>query len=343
MAIAPVDCAASMDVGIFSAFAPGGSFEGLLDHLTVNTMNYARQVDGTTPLMAACARGHRPLVELLLDLGCHTMLKDERGWTALQHAAASPVQQDLCKLILDRTLPPLDANGKPVHTWDTCDHPLKSRFLDEELGWLICTNCALVLDEHALTMAGEPIGDSKNPWKVKGADSEYNAWRHDEMEIADAMQRLGVVDNQVAKLRGLETSVWKQRERALAWLDKRRRVILSWRDEVRMAQSAEKRLLPPLPAIPDYPAEIKALSCPSPRLRERNHELLNAAPVKQRRFKGNKEKSIQHLLDEDEEEELIDPLAMQQALGDPFELVAKWRTWYIISHSLQTTSFYREI
>ena len=200
-----------------------------------------------------------------------------------------------------------------------------------------------MLDEHALTMAGEPIGDSKNSWKVKGADSEYNAWRHDEMEIADAMHRLGVVDNQVAKLRGLETSVWKQRERALAWLDKRRRVILSWRDEVRMVQSAEKRRLPPLTAIPDYPAEIKALSCPSPRLRERNHELLNAAPVKQRRFKGNKEKSIQHLLDEDEEEDLIDPLAMQQALGDPFELVAKWRTWYIISHSLQTTSFYREI
>jgi hypothetical protein len=35
-----------------------------------------------------------------------------------------------------------------------------------------------VLDEKALVMAGEPSGGSKNPWAVRGADAEYNAWRY---------------------------------------------------------------------------------------------------------------------------------------------------------------------
>lgn len=120
---------ASLDRAVFTAFA--GDFEALLDHMTVSTMNFARDVDGTTPLMAACARGNRPVVELLLDLGCQPMAKDTRGWTALEYAAASPVQEDLGKLILERVLPPTDASGKPVHTWDTCSHPAENRYLDE--------------------------------------------------------------------------------------------------------------------------------------------------------------------------------------------------------------------
>jgi hypothetical protein len=118
-----------LDRAVFGAFA--GDFEELLDHLTPTTMNFAREVDGTTPLMAACARGNRPVVELLLDLGCQALAKDRRGWTAVEHAAASPVQQDIGKLILERVLPPLDANGKPVHTWDTCAHEPEDRYLDE--------------------------------------------------------------------------------------------------------------------------------------------------------------------------------------------------------------------
>ena len=191
---AAISCASSLDRAVFMAFTPGSRADELLDHLTVNTMNFARKADGTTPLMAACASGNKPLAELLLDLGCHALMKDDRGWTAVEHAAASPVQQDLGKLILERVHPPLDGDGKPVHAWDTCDHPPHCRFLDESLGWLICTNCALVLDEKALVMAGEPAGGSKNPWAVKAADAEYNAWRHDEMELSDAMHRLGVCD-----------------------------------------------------------------------------------------------------------------------------------------------------
>ena len=71
------------------------------------------------------------MVELLLDLGCQAMAKDTRGWTAVEHAAASPVQQDLGKIILERVLPPVDASGKPVHTWDLCAHPQENRYLDE--------------------------------------------------------------------------------------------------------------------------------------------------------------------------------------------------------------------
>jgi hypothetical protein len=39
--------------------------------------------------MAACARGNRPVVELLLDLGCQAMIKDEREWSALEHACGA--------------------------------------------------------------------------------------------------------------------------------------------------------------------------------------------------------------------------------------------------------------
>jgi hypothetical protein len=306
----------SMDRAVYTAFTPGGSCEALLDHLTVQTMNFARPADGTTPLMAACASGNRPLVELLLDLGCHAMMKDDRGWTAIQHAAASPLQQDLGKLILERVQPPLDAAGKPVHTWDTCSHPAEYRFLDESLGWLICTHCALVLDEKALVMAGEPANGSKNPWAVRGADADYNAWRHDEMEIADAMRRLGVVDNQGAKQRGFETSVWKVRENALSWLDKRRRVILSWQDEARMLQRAGKEI-PPAPKIPCYPEEIKSMSTPTGR--QCSQRLLNPDVITRPRFKGTK------MEEEEEDEELYDPRTMQEAMGDPFAIVAKWR------------------
>ena len=48
------------------------------------------------------------------------------------------------------------------------------------LGWLVCTKCALVLDEKALVMTGDATGVSKNKneWAVRGADPEYNAWRY---------------------------------------------------------------------------------------------------------------------------------------------------------------------
>jgi len=317
MALAEVECKVSMDRAVFAAFATG-SMDALLDHLSVTTMNFSREADGTTPLMAACARGNRPVVELLLDLGCQPMIKDAHGWTAVEHAAASPVQQDLGKFILERVLPPLDASGKPVHTWDTCEHAPEHRFLDESLGWLICTNCALVLDEKALVMAGESANGSKNAWAVRGADAEYNAWRHDEMEITDAMQALGIVDNEGAKQQGLQTSCWKQREKAMEWLDKRRRVIFSWKDETRIAQNAGKAL-PLMPCIPEYPADIRAMS--DPARRRVNTKLLNPEPLQQPRFKGK----IMQAEREESEEELIDPRAMQDALGDPYALVRKWR------------------
>ena len=317
-----VDCKGSMDRAVFEAFAGRGDL--LLDRLTVRTMNFSREADGTTPLMAACARGSKPLVELLLDLGCHALAKDANGWTAVEHAACSPVQQDLGKLILERVLPPLDpATGKPVHTWDTCTHAPEHRYLDESQGWLICTNCALVLNEKALLMAGEQSSESRNPWAVRGADAEYNAWRHDEMELADAMRALGVVDNEGAKRRGLETSVWKKRERALEWLDKRRRVLLSWRDRARIAQNAGTEL-PPMLVIPEYPAQMDAVMTDvgsAPSRRDGTTKLLNPEPLERPRFKGRKVEAAW----EQEEDELFDPRAMQEALGDPFSLVSKWR------------------
>jgi hypothetical protein len=144
--------------------------------------------------------------------------------------------------------------------------------------------------------------------------------RHDEMEIADAMRALGIVDNEGAKRRGLESSVWKQREKALEWLDKRRRIILSWRDQMRIAQNAGKEL-PAVPVLPLYPEALDSLCAPSVRRSERNQRLLNAAPLRHSVFKGR-------TMQEDEvedEDELLDPCAMRDAYGDPLQVVAKWR------------------
>ena len=41
---------------------------------------------------------------------------------------------------------------QPESTWDTCEHPAASRFLDTDQGWLICTACALVVREDALQL-----------------------------------------------------------------------------------------------------------------------------------------------------------------------------------------------
>jgi hypothetical protein len=43
-----------MDKAVFDAFH--GDYEGILDRLNVVSMNEKRNVDGCTPLMAACAR-----------------------------------------------------------------------------------------------------------------------------------------------------------------------------------------------------------------------------------------------------------------------------------------------
>jgi hypothetical protein len=50
-----------------------GDFEPMLDRLTVRNMSFAREVDGTTPLMAACARGNHMVVQLLMDLRERTL------------------------------------------------------------------------------------------------------------------------------------------------------------------------------------------------------------------------------------------------------------------------------
>jgi len=58
-------------------------------------MNFQRKIDGTTALMAACARLSAPMVGLLVDLQCNTRSKDVHGLTARHHVlrAAAILQQ----------------------------------------------------------------------------------------------------------------------------------------------------------------------------------------------------------------------------------------------------------
>jgi hypothetical protein len=140
------------------------------------------------------------------------------------------------------------------------------------------------------------------------------------MEIADAMRALGIVDNEGAKRRGMENSVWKQRENAVEWLDRRRRMMLSWRDEVRIARKAGREL-PAMPHLPQYPEALDAICAPGLRRSQPNQRLLNPVPLAQPVFKGRKMQEEE----EEEEDELLDPSAMRDMFGDPDALVRGWR------------------
>lgn len=54
--------------------------------------------EGKTPLMLACQEGQTDLVQLLLENGADTQLKDHRGWTA--DDAALMASQDACRTII---------------------------------------------------------------------------------------------------------------------------------------------------------------------------------------------------------------------------------------------------
>lgn len=146
------------------AFAKG-DFEGVLDRLSVVSMNTQSKEDGRTPLMAACAHGNKPVMDLLLDLLCSETMKDNAGKTAMDYAQDAG-HHHMWKDILQRRRPPLGEDGKPVFTWDTCSHPPENKYLDESIGWLICTGCGLVLKENAIQLSGN---DGGNPYKKMAA------------------------------------------------------------------------------------------------------------------------------------------------------------------------------
>ena len=90
-----------------------------------------------------------------------------------------------------------------------------------------------------------------------------------------------------------------------------------------------------MPVIPPYPAEITSMTeimsgSLGDRASQRRHprKLLNPEPLVQQRFKGAvcaRESDGAADAEEDEEEDLMDPRAMADALGDPYAVVAKWR------------------
>eukprot|EP00757_Euglenozoa_sp_SAG-D1_P016959 gene16959-22868_t len=49
----------------------------------------AKNQDGYTALMRACANGHSNVVETLLRAGADIQAKTQRGWTALMRACAN--------------------------------------------------------------------------------------------------------------------------------------------------------------------------------------------------------------------------------------------------------------
>eukprot|EP00960_Hanusia_phi_P059347 764143-Hanusia_phi.AAC.7 len=319
--LSPLPANSSMDWAIFTAFQTG-DFEPILDRLTLASMNFSREVDGTTPLMAACARGNAMLVELLLDLQCDVWHKDKNGLYAADHAAMNS-HGDLKSVIVERCTPTLDEQGNPVYSWDKCSHPSINKYLDIEQGWLVCTNCALVLKEHALSLTDVESVPSKHAWSVRGADAEYNTWRYHEMEITNIMSSLGIVDNENAKRIGIESSLWAKRERALAWLDGRRRVIksaMTQRELSRLKGLEEEHH----PTVKQYsvkdPALMPGIASQAPWNRSKS---TLAGTVKTPRFVSHQCPKNVDL--NEEPEELIDPRELLDAIV-PHDITTKWKT-----------------
>ena len=215
---------------------------------------------------------------------------------------------------------PRDRDGNPLFTWDKCPHPRESLFLDCEVGWLVCTACALVLKENALQMLSDGDGRPKQTVSIRGADAEYNEWRSGELDLADAMEKLGVVDNDAAFAEGRARSIWGRRERALLWLDIRRRIRATWKHRCQLAMT-NGDMNPPEMVVPPYtrhgvlphvpyepnaalqPEPVSSISAATrrPLLRE----------TQQLRFKGGLCETLQRFYEEEEEE--IDLYAVRAA------------------------------
>ncbi|EKX45849.1 hypothetical protein GUITHDRAFT_108298 [Guillardia theta CCMP2712] len=319
--LSPLPASSSMDWAIFTAFQTG-DFEPILDRLTLASMNFAREVDGTTPLMAACARGNAMVVQLLLDLQCDAWHKDKNGLYAADHAAMNS-HSEMKDVILERCTPSLDKNGNPLFSWDTCSHPAVNKYLDIEQGWLVCTNCALVLKENALSLTEFDSIPSKHAWSVRGADAEYNAWRYHEMEISNIMSNLGIVDNENAKRLGIESSIWAKRERALAWLDDRRRAIKSAenQNELSRLKGLEDEHLPTVKTYSAKdPALMPGMSSQAPWNRSKGAK---ARTIKVPRFVSHHCPKNVDL--NEEPEDLIDPRELLDAIV-PQEVPTRWKT-----------------
>lgn len=130
--------------------------------------------------------GNTMVVQLLLDLQADSLAKDSHGKTAADFAAECDYE-DIREKVLAASQPPLDEDGKPVFTWDKCKHAGEDLHLDLDRGNLVCTACGLILKENAIVFNTDADGKIQKTVKVRGADSEYNEWRSEEMDLADMM------------------------------------------------------------------------------------------------------------------------------------------------------------
>jgi hypothetical protein len=126
------------------------------------------------------------VVQLLLDLQADTLSKDKNGKTAADFAM-SHGHKKIVEKVLAASQPPVDEQGKAIFTWDTCEHSGKDLHLDLDKGYLVCTACGLILKENAVVFNTDSDGKIRKTEKVRGADSEYNDWRSEEMDLAELM------------------------------------------------------------------------------------------------------------------------------------------------------------
>lgn len=167
--------------------------QGVLDVVTTQNVNIA-DARGRTPLMLACYANDFHAAQVLTYIGAYPEVADADGQTALDYCTMSGAI-GIGQYLMDSCLPVYDCAGDIIYPFSDCTHPINNKYLDFERKSLICTHCAVVLEEKMVLPA------------TKEEQMEY-------------CEHLGI-NNNLAYSLGIKNSLRTKKSRAIQWLAER--------------------------------------------------------------------------------------------------------------------------
>jgi hypothetical protein len=182
-----------MDQRYSSILTRGFSEQSLQDVLDVVSTENVNTTDskGRTATMLACFLDDILSVQILVNLGSDALIKDCDGKSALDYATNVGVGQ----FLMNNVLPVHDISGDVIYPFQNCLHPKENILLDFERFYIVCTHCAVILED-----------DLKLPVSKE--------------ERIELVEHLGIDNNTAYKL-GIENSLGTKRKDAREWLKNR--------------------------------------------------------------------------------------------------------------------------
>jgi ankyrin repeat protein len=126
----------------------------------------------------AAGRGHKEIVELLIDEGADVNAKDKRGTTPLHEAAGRGHNKDVAELLIAKGA---DVNAKDDNGWTPLHHAVPDGH--KEIAELLIAKGG---DVNAKGIYGTPLDHAEAEWE--GDFTEVNAARN---EVADLLRKHG--------------------------------------------------------------------------------------------------------------------------------------------------------